>query len=111
MGGAVLGAGCKATIAGKPSKLLVELMQATYGLDPATTIMVGDRIDTDVEFGNAAGVSTALVLTGVTSGADFEGMAARGELEGGRKPMFVMEGLISAVSGEGMRETGRKRQQ
>jgi hypothetical protein len=37
-------------------------------------------------------------------------MAARGQLEGGKKPTFVMEGLGSAVTGEGMRNTFGNRQ-
>jgi NagD protein len=44
-----------------------QLMSAKFGVDPATAIMIGDRLDTDVAFGNMAGVSSALVLTGVTT--------------------------------------------
>jgi 4-nitrophenyl phosphatase len=32
--------------------------------------MVGDRLDTDIQFGKAGGVGTLLVLTGVTSKGD-----------------------------------------
>jgi ribonucleotide monophosphatase NagD (HAD superfamily) len=37
------------------------------GSEPNETIIVGDRLDTDVWVGNKAGVHTALVLTGVTT--------------------------------------------
>jgi 4-nitrophenyl phosphatase len=33
-------------------------------MDKSRTVMIGDRIDTDIEFGNVGGVETLLVLTG-----------------------------------------------
>ncbi len=48
-------------------------MAAKFGVNPATAIMIGDRLDTDVAFGNMAGVSSALVLTGVTTPEDLLG--------------------------------------
>jgi ribonucleotide monophosphatase NagD (HAD superfamily) len=39
------------------------------GLDPATTVMVGDRISTDVRFAHNTGMIGALVLTGETDRA------------------------------------------
>jgi len=41
----------------------VELM----GLNPRDCLLVGDRLETDMVMGKKAGMSTALVLTGVTS--------------------------------------------
>ena len=42
-------------------------MLSGYGLDPATTCMVGDRVDTDMEFGRAAGMHTLFVESGTTT--------------------------------------------
>jgi histidinol phosphatase-like enzyme len=42
-------------------------------LDRARTCMVGDRLDTDIAFGNAGGLrATLLVLTGISSLAEAE---------------------------------------
>lgn len=52
---------------GKPSKVLVDLIASKHGLDPTRSIIVGDRLDTDIRFGVEAGMHSALVMTGVTS--------------------------------------------
>jgi 4-nitrophenyl phosphatase len=58
-------------VAGKPSPHLIALVRSATGLDPARTVMVGDRLDTDILFGNDGGfAATLLVLTGVTAEAD-----------------------------------------
>lgn len=54
----------------KPSITLAELIQVEHGLDLSRTMMVGDRLDTDIRFGLDAGMFTALVLTGVTTPDD-----------------------------------------
>lgn len=51
-------------VTGKPEPLLLEL--AATRLGAARPLIVGDRIDTDIRGGNAAGMDTMLVLTGVT---------------------------------------------
>ncbi|KAF4323700.1 hypothetical protein BBI17_001004 [Phytophthora kernoviae] len=53
-------------VCGKPSQDLLQTILATYKLDPSRTCMVGDRLSTDIEFGNAGGLHTLLVLTGIT---------------------------------------------
>ncbi|POM69158.1 4-nitrophenylphosphatase [Phytophthora palmivora] len=53
-------------VCGKPSQDLLQTIIATYNLNPARTCMVGDRLSTDIEFGNAGGLNTLLVLTGIT---------------------------------------------
>lgn len=52
---------------GKPSSTLSELIMDVYGLKVEETLMVGDRLDTDVKFGNDSGMKSALVLTGCTT--------------------------------------------
>jgi 4-nitrophenyl phosphatase len=60
------------TVVGKPETLYFELALETLGSRPGSTMMVGDRLDTDIEGGQRAGLKTGLVLTGVTdqSGLD-----------------------------------------
>ena len=57
-------AGVEATVAGKPEKPLMEETVLRVGGD--RPIMVGDRLDTDIEGAHALGVPSLLVLTGVT---------------------------------------------
>jgi len=52
---------------GKPGPMLLDILFQTQGLDKSRAIMVGDRLDTDIEFGRAGGIDTLLVLTGVTT--------------------------------------------
>lgn len=51
-------------VCGKPSESLARHMLVSRGLDPATTCMVGDRTDTDIEFGRSAGMHTLFVESG-----------------------------------------------
>ena len=59
--------GREPVVCGKPSTLAMELIIEAHGIDPARTAMVGDTLDTDIEFGNASGVTTVAVLSGNTS--------------------------------------------
>ncbi len=56
-----------ARIAGKPQPLLFRLALQRLGARPEETLVVGDRLETDIAGGQAAGCRTALVLSGVTS--------------------------------------------
>lgn len=57
---------------GKPSRDFFDVIATERGLDPARTVMVGDRIQTDMAFGRAAGAGAALVLTGEAQPGDAE---------------------------------------
>jgi ribonucleotide monophosphatase NagD (HAD superfamily) len=61
-----LAAETTALCVGKPSQTLANHIVTTYGIDCSRAVMVGDRLDTDILFGNTAGMKTLLVLSGVT---------------------------------------------
>lgn len=60
----------KAVNVGKPSSVLAELIQRQHGLDASRTMMVGDRLDTDIRFGIEGGMLSSLVLTGCVTAQD-----------------------------------------
>lgn len=69
------------TVVGKPADFMLKDIAAKFGLEAAQMCMVGDRLDTDMEFGLRGGLSTALVLSGVTTEAELlaEGNTTRPE--------------------------------
>jgi len=52
---------------GKPNPLMMRTALRYLGEHSENTIMVGDRMDTDVRVGTESGLETVLVLTGVTT--------------------------------------------
>ena len=52
---------------GKPETHAYEAILDAAGVTAADSVMVGDRLDTDIAVGRRAGAGTVLVLTGVTS--------------------------------------------
>jgi NagD protein len=59
-------------VAGKPSPLILAQASELLGLPPAHTLMVGDRLETDIRMGQSAGMQTAVVLTGVAGRQEAE---------------------------------------
>jgi NagD protein len=57
---------------GKPNPLMVREGLNVLGAHSETTVMIGDRMDTDVVTGLEAGLETILVLSGVTKAEDVE---------------------------------------
>ncbi|TAJ46441.1 MAG: HAD-IIA family hydrolase [Herbiconiux sp.] len=78
------GVECEAVF-GKPSKDLLDIISAETGLDPATSVMVGDRLATDILFAHNTGMCSALVLTGE---ADLDQLSAAPEEQ---RPTWVLE--------------------
>jgi len=60
---------------GKPSPLMVELAIDKWGVSKEETMLIGDRLYTDIACGKNAGIPTVLVLSGETD----EQMAAESE--------------------------------
>jgi HAD superfamily hydrolase (TIGR01457 family) len=54
-------------VAGKPFPFLMELSMEKLGTTPAETLVVGDRLETDIAGGQGVGCPTALVLSGVST--------------------------------------------
>lgn len=77
--GAILGAieGCTGrkpeAVVGKPSHWMAQAALHRLGLLPEQAWVVGDSLWTDVRMGKEAGMTTVLVLTGVTSRRDLDG--------------------------------------
>ena len=59
--------GVKPLVIGKPSRHIVEIALERLGVRASQTVIVGDRLDTDVQSGKMVGAFTILVLSGATS--------------------------------------------
>ena len=59
--------GVQPVVAGKPFPFLMELALEKLGTRRAETLVVGDRLETDIAAGQAVGCPTALVLSGVST--------------------------------------------
>jgi len=68
----VAAADVEPTVIGKPSPTMLHIAMRRMGAEPATTAMLGDRLETDILGGQNAGLTTILVLSGVTQPADLE---------------------------------------
>lgn len=72
---------------GKPNAYSVHLLAEMTGTPLDQTIVVGDRLDTDIDAGLAAGARTLLVMTGVTTPGELE------DLPRDRQPELVLPDL------------------
>ncbi|XP_051899514.1 pyridoxal phosphate phosphatase [Pristis pectinata] len=62
--------GRKAEVIGKPSTFMFDCInerEASTPLEPSRTLMIGDRLETDILFGINCGLQTVLTLTGVST--------------------------------------------
>jgi len=72
-------------IAGKPSSLIMKVALELLDLPPERCMMVGDRLETDIQMGRQSGMMTAVVLTGVSTREDVACMPS--------PPTFVINNL------------------
>jgi 4-nitrophenyl phosphatase len=66
--------------AGKPAPYLIELARERLGTAKEETLVVGDRLETDIAGGQAAGCPVALVLSGVSTQETAEAWRPRPDL-------------------------------
>jgi NagD protein len=64
--------GVKAYFIGKPNPLMMRATLRQLGVHSEETVMIGDRMDTDIIAGIESGMETILVLSGVTRREDVE---------------------------------------
>ena len=53
-------------IVGKPSPLIIQAALEVMGLRPEDCILIGVRLESDIKMGKECGITTGIVLTGVT---------------------------------------------
>jgi 4-nitrophenyl phosphatase len=68
--------GQRPIVIGKPETPMLETAMTRMGTPPEETVMLGDRLDTDILAGERAGMLTVLVLTGVSTREDLSSAEA-----------------------------------
>jgi len=69
--------GVEPTVVGKPQPLMLQLAAEALGGAVSDTMMIGDRLDTDIAAAEAIGMPSILVLTGVSTREEAEGGSIR----------------------------------
>ncbi|KAL1559974.1 Phosphoglycolate phosphatase 2 [Salvia divinorum] len=59
-------------VVGKPSTFLMDFLLEKFNIPTSKMCMVGDRLDTDILFGQNSGCRTLLVFSGVTKESDLQ---------------------------------------
>ncbi|MBQ7257939.1 MAG: HAD-IIA family hydrolase [Abditibacteriota bacterium] len=78
-------------VCGKPNTYVLDKVMKLTGTDREHTIMIGDRLDTDIEVAHNAGITACLVLGGCSTREEAE--VATGKL----KPHYVIDDLRPLV--------------
>jgi len=82
--------GKKAYFVGKPNPLMMRIALKKLGVQRIDTIVIGDRMDTDVRCGLEAEIDTLLVLSGITSREVIDQFPYR--------PRYILNGIADLVS-------------
>ena len=83
--------GIQPKVLGKPSHLIFDMISSDHNLrDKSKVLMVGDTLESDIQFGINSGVDTALVLSGITSRDMLDRDAAI-------KPTFVLDSIAELL--------------
>jgi len=81
--------GRNAYFIGKPNPLMMRIAVKKLGIEPEETVIIGDRMDTDIIAGIESEIDTALVLSGITNLEVMKSFPYR--------PRFVLNGVIDLV--------------
>jgi NagD protein len=85
-----IAAGKKAYFVGKPNPLMMRIALKMLGVKREDTIVIGDRMDTDVRCGLESELDTLLVLSGITDRHSIDQFPYR--------PRYILNGIIDLVS-------------
>lgn len=88
-------------VVGKPSRYAFEIALAQLAVPAERVLMIGDRLETDIAGACAAGLDSALVLTGVSAASDL----ARARV----RPTWVAASLADLCAGRAERCAGDDR--
>ncbi|NLF95006.1 MAG: HAD family hydrolase [Oligosphaeraceae bacterium] len=80
-----MAAGCKAYFLGKPNPLMMRIALKKLKTAPEDTVIVGDRMDTDIISGIESELETVLVFSGVTAPEELK--------QFGYAPTFALPGV------------------
>jgi len=87
--------GQRPIVIGKPETPMLLAAMTRMGTTPAETVMIGDRLDTDILAGERAGMPTVLVLTGVSTRDDLAAAEALPDVI-----VSDLPSLVEALTGE-----------
>jgi NagD protein len=82
--------GKKAYFCGKPNPLMMRTGLKMLGCHSADAVMIGDRMDTDIISGLESGMTTVLVLSGISSNETLTQFAYR--------PSVILDGVGDIVN-------------
>lgn len=85
-----IASGKKAYFLGKPNPLMMRIALRKLGVKREDSIVIGDRMDTDIRCGLESEIETLLVLSGITSLKEIDNFPYR--------PQHVLNGVIDLVS-------------
>jgi 4-nitrophenyl phosphatase len=89
--------GVEPTVIGKPGPLIFQMAMEKLGGTPQNTAMVGDRLETDIAGGQAAGIQTILVLSGISQRDDIA-------KANGLQPNMIFENIEQIAKAIGQNE-------
>lgn len=85
-----IASGKRAYYVGKPNPLMMRSALKRLGVKREDSIVIGDRMDTDVRCGLESEIDTLLVLSGITERSEIDNFPYR--------PRYILDGIIDLVS-------------